>query len=715
MQKKMLLEIKPLIATKEMIRAAQLDKQRKETETYTDLGGVKRSFTKKHYNYKYYFDAVVEGEILKVAVFTRKSLIRGIKAPVYEIYLSKKENKYITYDVAEKKWRTAKIDMLDYDENYSYLYATQNYQTKKTRGLVNSYFGTGKNIEVAAAILSFQTEIRGEALQKKHRTELEAIDEVMNEVPELPKNFEKWVIKNCFEETLFYEREKPYKWPKVFCTHCGKWSDAPGKPEHGAKVICPSCKVEAVYRSWNKQKYVTDDVEVCILQKLNDKSGYILRKFDCRIERRHAKGWETLEFHKFETRRAKLTESFFEEELFEYGEYKYTGVNRWCYRCRRSSFGYYDHDFGNGIMYTENLKRVLKDKSFSGMDLKAFFKGGEKKRINPEFLLRRLIKYPFIEYVQKSGLTALVEDIMENREDSSLFDSSAQRIHEVLKLDKQRFNRMRQLNGNSKVLAALQYEKSTASRITDENIVYIKNNNIDIHDLCMNRTMMNLQKTLNFLERQQEKNGLGFNETRRYFRDYLDMAEERGMDITDEIVCKNSRMMEFHNRYLEEKNRENNIQRDKKVNDKFPKIREDYEKNTEHFGFETNEFVFLVPRKASDITKEGRHQHHCVGASDTYMSRMNEGSSFIIFLRHRQSKNIPYYTLEVTWDGKIRQFYSAYDRQPDKERVESILAEWKKEIVKRNAEIEEKQNMFANEFGLNVVRTGNQTLMSTAG
>lgn len=692
MQKKMLLAMKPLVATREMVRAAQLDRETERMEVYTDWTGTKRTYRKKQYTYRYYFSAAVEGEILKVALFMREGLVRGIKEPCYEIYCLKKENRFVTWDVQEKKWRIAKIDMLERPlrSNSSYLYAAKNYQSDKARGLVNSYFKTGKNIEIMAAVLTFQVSIRGDELSQKHRNELEQIDEVMNEVPEIPKNFDNWVIRNCFEETLFYEREKPYKWPKVFCTHCGKWSDAPGKPEHGKETVCPSCRKKAIYRSWNKQKYVTDDVMVCILQKLNDGSGYILRKFDCRIKRYHDTGWKTLEFHKFETRRTRLTDYFYETEHFEYGEYKYTGIERWCHICRRSQWSYYDHNFGNGVMYTENLKRVLKDKPFSGMDLKTFFGGGQKKIINPVFLLKKLEKYPFIEYLQKSGLVEIVKDIMKNREKSDLFDRSAKRIHEVLKLDKQRFNRLREINGDCMVLEALQYEKNTGSRLTDENLLYVMKNEIDINDLFMERTKLNLQKTLNFLKRQQDKHGHNFHTMRNYYRDYLNMAEERGMDLTDEIVCKNSRMMEFHNLYLEEKNKADKVKRDKEVNEKFTKIREDYKKNVEHFNWETKEYVIMVPRMASDITKEGRLQHHCVGASNTYLSSMNSGKSFILFLRHRESKNIPYYTLEVTWDGDICQFYAAYDRKPDKERIESLLAEWQEEIKKRTVELKKK-------------------------
>ena len=50
--------------------------------------------------------------------------------------------------------------------------------------------------------------MKEEALYRKHRSEIEEIDATMKEVPELPKNFDDWVIKNCFKETLFYERER---------------------------------------------------------------------------------------------------------------------------------------------------------------------------------------------------------------------------------------------------------------------------------------------------------------------------------------------------------------------------------------------------------------------------------------------------------------------------------------------------------------------------
>ena len=51
-----------------------------------------------------------------------------------------------------------------------------------------------------------------------------------------------------------------------------------------------------------------------------------------------------------------------------------------------------------------------------------------------------------------------------------------------------------------------------------------------------------------------------------------------------------------------------------------------------------------------------------------------------MFLRKIDTPKIPYYTLEVTWEGEIKQFYAAYDRQPDKEKIKAVLAEFTKTV-----------------------------------
>lgn len=691
MKKKELLGLKCLQATRDIVNAVHNDKDVMKTEKWSS------GYESKYKTCKYilYFRAEVENEILKVFVYSRKWLLNGCIEPEYIIFVDKNHDDFITYEPTEKRWRTAKIDMLNINtQGYARYYSTENYQTSTTRKKVNDYFGTD-NLEVKRAVLDFQNRVRKEELSRKHRREIDEIDEIMNEVPEIPKNFESWVIRNCFKETLFYKPDRKYKWPDVFCTHCGKWLPSPGKPEHGKEVMCPNCRTKAIYRSWNKQKYVTEVIEVAMLQKLKDGTGYILRMFECGLQRRHAKGWENIEFRKGEILRATLHDDFSLKRLYSYEEYKNTRVVRWCKVCGGRNYygyGYYRPYFGTAYMYTPNLKITLRNELFGKMNLKRAFRGGERKRVDPISILEILGKHPYLEYLEKSGLSNLVDEIMNGKTRSGLFDTYAKRIDEVLMLDKQRFQRLKRINGGSHTLAALQYERQSGEKVTDAGLIYIEKNKIDLQRLNLNRTRMSLQKTLNYLKRQQELNGFSFEETRRYYGDYLDMAEERGMDLTDEIVCKNARMMEFHNRYLEEKNQKLNMKRDKEVNQRFKEIEQNYVDNKEHFSWQNEKYVILVPKRASDITIEGRLQHHCVGASDNYMRKMAKRETFILFLRHIESQNIPYYTLEVRWDGSIVQAYAAYDRKPEyQELIEPMLKDFGKQIFKRMLEETEKE------------------------
>ena len=75
--------------------------------------------------------------------------------------------------------------------------------------------------------------------------------------------------------------------------------------------------------------------------------------------------------------------------------------------------------------------------------------------------------------------------------------------------------------------------------------------------------------------------------------------------------------------------------------------------------------------------------HHCVGASDVYMNAMAEGRRWILFLRRKSELDKPYYTIEIDmFTDEIQQYYSEYDRQPDKEVVRRVLDKFRQSLRK---------------------------------
>ena len=127
-------------------------------------------------------------------------------------------------------------------------------------------------------------------------------------------------------------------------------------------------------------------------------------------------------------------------------------------------------------------------------------------------------------------------------------------------------------------------------------------------------------------------------------------------------------------------------ERMKREKEKYKKLNGEIFKHLQEaarFYWENDEYAFIPAGKCEELIKEGRELHHCVGSSTRYMEGMAEGSSWIIFLRKKDDLNEAYYTLEMDMKkDEVIQFYSKFDRQPDKEKIQKLLKTYK-EIVKR--------------------------------
>lgn len=107
------------------------------------------------------------------------------------------------------------------------------------------------------------------------------------------------------------------------------------------------------------------------------------------------------------------------------------------------------------------------------------------------------------------------------------------------------------------------------------------------------------------------------------------------------------------------------------------------------YFWEDREYMIIPAGACKELMDEGRTLHHCVGSSDTYMRKMADGVSWILFLRKKSELKKPYYTIEISLkDDHIIQFYSEYDRQPDKETINDVLNRYKRSIRKKKIKIQ---------------------------
>lgn len=105
MKKSSLLKMKNLPATEEMLAVAREDVPVK-------VGSGWNTFYRCRYSG--FVRSAVEGGILKVTLYDPDAMRLGGTLPVYEIFMEKEKQQFLTYDRTRNEWRTAKIDYLEW-------------------------------------------------------------------------------------------------------------------------------------------------------------------------------------------------------------------------------------------------------------------------------------------------------------------------------------------------------------------------------------------------------------------------------------------------------------------------------------------------------------------------------------------------------------------------------------------------------------------------
>lgn len=91
---------------------------------------------------------------------------------------------------------------------------------------------------------------------------------------------------------------------------------------------------------------------------------------------------------------------------------------------------------------------------------------------------------------------------------------------------------------------------------------------------------------------------------------------------------------------------------------------------------ENEKFATIAPVLPSDLAKEGTTLHHCVRS---YIDRVAEGRTNIMFIRKKEDLSEPFFTVEVSNDGFIEQVHGFGNRNANTEPgLEDYLKEWMK-------------------------------------
>lgn len=515
-------------------------------------------------------------------------------------------------------------------------------------------------------INSYETTVNETKRDLAYNRKQERINEMMAEVPCVPEEAEKWIEDKLFPgNILFFKKEENLT--AFNCTACGCVGWRKNGWKHGEKTTCPKCKASVTTNGRQQEK--TAKAPVTILQQYGKK--WVERQFQavCR--------WTTGK------KEIKLSERI--RAIIPQGE---TWGKVWYGTIQEADEflqEFWDKPHGKrfvpSYLYPGNLPEVLKAGGLehSGMDILA--NAGMKFNVNTYIISFHNNSY--LEYLAKAGLTRLAADIVNDRWVE--INRSGKNLREALMLDGNHLNRLKTINGGTTILGWLRYEQKNNIRITQESLEWIAGKNLKISD-CQDilDELESVNRMVNYLKKQKIAPG----KFAIIWRDYLRMAREEGYDTTDNIVrfpkdlkARHDQLVEVRNQRKDDKRLEGYKKLDDRIKGRLPDMKD--------YFWEDREYMIIPAGTCKELMDEGRKLHHCVGSSDTYMRKMADGVSWILFLRRKSELKKPYYTIEISLkNDHIIQFYSEYDRQPDKEIINDVLNRYKRSIRKKKIKIQ---------------------------
>lgn len=547
------------------------------------------------------------------------------------------------------------------------------YDTEKDRKIAEKYMG--------GSLIYWEERCRRRKSQTALERKEQRIAKLMNTVPMVPEEVEQWVLNDVFPDNfLFTEQAKERN--IYHCTACGikSWRKKPFK--HGEKISCPKCK--KLVKVEKKRKIIIGKDTVILLQIINNNT-WVERQFKVVCKWQNNK--KNLEM--FEEIRALVPAGCTYGKLY-YGtqsaadelEQEFWDKNQ------------LNKAFVNSYLYPGNLTELLPFIGLERRGMEILALKNQKFDVN-KFILTAS-KRPWYEYMVKNGFTQLIADVIKVYgwwgEPKNIFCLEGRSVQDFLKLDGYRVSRLKNINGGLNALEWLQYEQKARNsglhvKMTDETLSYLSQKKISLHD-CEGilKELGSVNRMVNYMKKQT----IAPSRFLTTWRDYLHMAFAEGLDLTDDIVrlpkdlkARHDELVGLRNIRLMEKRKKEEDEKYRKLNARIEK----YYPMVTRYEWEDKEYKVIPAAKCEELILESRQLHHCVGTSSVYMDKMAEGKSWILFLRKKINLEESYYTIELDMQTKeIKQWYSTFDRQPDKKTVSKVLKHWLNDVV-RNHEL----------------------------
>ena len=628
------------------------------------------------------------GSILMICLFLPQDIQKGNKCPSFEIYCNVEGDEFITRKIKNDKeigWSEAKIYNLGAVWNtLQKVWGCEGskkrvWMNRDTQNTIKSMLKTDKS--GLEGIWEWQNRARERNRIKAEKRQQAPWDADMALVPDVCPSFAGWMQKEGPDQYfIFYKYDKKGA-TEGYCSHCMRRVPII-KPKHNKDTKCKLCGISAKFKADTRVQTLTTTMYYgSIVQKV--KGGIVIRTYEGKQWYRGQEVYEpyvamreierVLVFNDGHTKR------------YQWGLYK-NKEYRW---------------IPGDVTYTFNTGASLYKRNFSQL----------KKSVLKHTTLDYWKKLPCgvshyiaieksnkcIEKLVKIGMFTLAKEMIYMRADELLNDEATE-LSKMLKIDKQRLQRLKKMDGGKDHLEWLQHEKDCNKAYKDEMINEFAESGIGPKDFdFLPVANVSYEKIWNYLKKQSVIIQGPLSWTKRTWKDYLNMAKRADLNVKSDMIWKPKNLYAAHQEVIlllqKEKLEEQAAELAKKwtkVNDILP--------NLSKFEYADDKYAIVTPRAIIDIVKEGTSLQHCVHTCDFYFDRIQKNESYLFFLRRAESPSSSWYTLEVEPSGNIRQKRTTGDNQ-DKDLDEAIifLKEWQKFFKTKMTEEEKEFGIKADE------------------
>ena len=536
------------------------------------------------------------------------------------------------------------------------------------------------------------------------------IRELMGRIPPEPEHLHEWILEH-FADVYFFldETKKNSKCPvceKEFTRKELVKVSGEGMAKNNDLVECPHCSIRGVLKV--RRTHIEQSGQVLVFQKL-DKKQNVARRF----------AWTA--YNRYGHRSCCLGETirvmmYIRHTLGQTGGYKiyynqdgeytnwYTGLlePEWNDRNPRNKRALECNLYPEGISEAlkgtdyESLIRAFETMANEGIviDYNAAMAVGAKERGLGNTL----------EYLLKGQFTQLLKDTIKNCWTykgmyTGRLDLDGKTIEEVFRIkDRQKINRIRQMNGGEMVMEWMEYSDVQNDRISQDTLQWLTDHHITVTEmgkvLLPITQKVSVEKFRNYLEKQSRHYAGNVKDTLEHWGDYLSMMVAVDQKLDDELFYKPKDLKARHDALVNNRQKLEAVKRmnedpeereeeAKAMRDKFPEAEAILQDVKKKYSYQGKEYIMRIPKDLVEIVEEGYALHHCGGSSDRYFNRICNRETYIGFCRKVGEENIPFYTIEFEPDGTIRQNRSYYDEEPDIDTIRGFLKEWQREVKKR--------------------------------